>query len=120
MTARALRADSGEEIATLSRTTVAANTDEITGGNEALSGAGTLAGESLAESIADVWQKKAQQPNLVEIAIEGTKKLTNFVRFRRILSSLPGVQGIRVKEMKSNEATLFVDYKGTAEDLACR
>jgi len=118
VTARALRADSGEEIATLSRTTVAANTDEITGGNEALSGAGTLAGESLAESIADVWQKKAQQPNLVEIAIEGTKKLTNFVRFRRILSSIAGVQGIRVKEMKSNEATLFVDYKGTAEDLA--
>ena len=118
VTARALRTDSGDEIASLSRTTVAANTDEVTGGNEALAGAGTLAAESLAEIIADVWQKKARQPNLLEIAVEGTKKLTNFVRFRRILSSIPGVQGVRVKEMKSNEATLFVDYKGTAEDLA--
>ena len=118
VTARALRTDSGEQIASLSRTTVAANTDEVVGSQEALATAGTLTAESLAEIIADVWQKKAQQPNLIEIAIEGTKKLTDFVRFRRILSSIPGVQSIRVKEMKSNEATLFVDYKGTAEDLA--
>ena len=50
--------------------------------------------------------------------VEGTGNLANFVKFRRALTSVSGVGGIRVKEIKPNETTLIVEYKGKAEELA--
>ena len=34
------------------------------------------------------------------------------------MNSIPGVGAIRVKEIKPNEATLQVEYKGKPQDLA--
>jgi hypothetical protein len=50
--------------------------------------------------------------------VEGTGNLANFVKFRRALTGISGVEGIRVKEIKPNETTLIIDYKGKAEELA--
>ena len=54
----------------------------------------------------------------MEILVEGTGNLANFVKFRKALTGIPGVEGYRVKEIKPNETTLIIDYKGKAEDLA--
>ena len=50
--------------------------------------------------------------------MEGTGNLANFVKFRRALTGISGVEGIRVKEIKPNETTLVIEYKGKAEELA--
>ena len=80
--------------------------------------AGTLAGDDLAIQLATEWRKLAEKPSQMEIFVEGTGNLANFVKFRRALTGIPGVEGIRVKEIKPNETTLIVDYKGKAEQLA--
>ena len=116
--ARALHRESGEEMAAVSQDAVATNVDEYEGGLAALSNAGTTAGEALAQQLAAQWRKLLEKPSEVEIAVEGTNKLAHFVKFRKALSSISGVEGIRVKEIKPNEATLIIDYKGKAEDLA--
>jgi hypothetical protein len=116
--ARAIRTDTAEQIATIARTAVAANVNENMGGKEALADAGTLAGEALALQLAEEWQRLAEKPSQVEVLVEGTGNLSNFIKFRRALSGISGVEGIRVKEIKPNETTLIVEYQGKAEDLA--
>jgi hypothetical protein len=116
--ARVLRAETGEKLFNISRTSVTANADEAAGGREALTMAGTLAGDELATHLASEWRRLVDIPSQVEVLVEGTGNLANFVRFRRALTGISGVEGIRVKEIKPNETTLIIDYKGKAEDLA--
>ena len=118
LNARALRTETGEEIVNLSRISVTANVDDRAGGREALTMAGTLAGEELASQLTSVWRKLAERPAELEILVEGTGNLAHFVKFRRVLTGISGVEGIRVKEIKPNETTLVIEYKGKAEELA--
>jgi hypothetical protein len=115
---RVLGTETGDELANISRTSVTANVDETLGGREALKMAGTLAGDDLAIQLAAAWRKLAEKPSRVEILVEGTGNLANFVKFRRALTGIPGVEGVRVKEIKPNETTLIIDYQGKAEQLA--
>jgi hypothetical protein len=118
LNARVLRTETAEKLADISRTSVTANVDETAGGREALKMAGTLAGDDLAMQLAAEWRKLAEKPSAVEILVEGTGNLANFVKFRRALTAISGVEGIRIKEIKPNETTLIIDYKGKAEELA--
>jgi len=118
LNARAFRTETGEEIANLSRISVTANADEGVGGKEALTMAGTLAGDELATQLASAWRKLAERPSELEIWVEGSGNLANFVKFRRALTGISGVEGIRVKEIKPNETILIIEYKGKAEELA--
>jgi hypothetical protein len=116
--ARALRTETGEEILALAETAVATNTDEYEGGREALSNVGAVAGGQLVEQLTAAWRKIVEKPSQLELIVEGTNKLANFVKFRKALSSISGVEGIKVKEIKPNETTLLVDYHGKGKDLA--
>jgi hypothetical protein len=118
LNARVLRTDTGDELANISRASITANVEESAGGREALKMAGVLAGEDLAVQLANEWRKLAEKPSQVEIVVEGTGNLANFVKFRRALTGISGVEGIRVKEIKPNETTLIIDYKGKTEELA--
>ncbi|MGD9280306.1 MAG: hypothetical protein PVF60_05420, partial [Desulfobacterales bacterium] len=118
LNARVLGTETGDELVNISRTSVTANVDETAGSREALKMAGTLAGDDLAIQLATEWRKLAEKPSQMEIFVEGTGNLANFVKFRRALTGISGVEGIRVKEIKPNETTLIVDYKGKAEQLA--
>ena len=80
--------------------------------------AGTLAGDDLAIQLAAEWRKLAEKPSRMEIFVEGTGNLAHFVKFRRALTGISGVEGMRVKEIKPNETTLIIDYKGKSEQLA--
>ena len=116
--ARAIRANSAEPMLNLTRTAVAANENDIIGGKEALRNVGDLAGQELAEQLVFVWQRQAGRPAVVELSILGTGHLANYVKFRKTLNTISGVEGIRVKEIKPNEAALLVEYKGKTKDLA--
>lgn len=118
LNARVLRTQNGEELANISRTSVTANINEAAGGRDALKMAATLAGDDLAAQLDAAWRRLAERPSQVEVFVEGTGNLANFVKFRRALSGISGVEGIRVKEIKPNETTLIIDYKGKAEELA--
>jgi len=115
---RAIRTDSAEPMLNFTRTAVVANEDDTIGGKEALANVGDLAGQELAHQLAVVWQRQAGRPAVVEVSIQGTGHLASYVKFRKALNTISGVEGIRVKEIKNNEAILLVEYKGKAKDLA--
>jgi hypothetical protein len=118
VSARAIRTDTGDEIASTMQTCVTANTDEIAGVRDALSRAGNLAGEDLASQIVAGWQKQEEPFNILEIIVEGTGDIANFEKFRRILNNISGVKNLRIKELKPDEAVIIVDFQGTAKELA--
>ncbi len=115
---RAIWTDTGEEFAFITKTAVTVNADEIAGGNDALASAGSLIGEELASQIAAAWQKKVEEPEMIEIIVKGTSRLANFVMFRRTLNEMPGIEDVQIREMKSDEATIVVDFKGNSKELA--
>jgi hypothetical protein len=118
VTGRVIRAKSADQISNFTQTAVAVNEDDILGSKEALESAGDMAGNALAEELAVLWQRQAGRPSVVEMVIRGTGDLASYVKFRKILNTISGVEGIRVKEIKPNEALLLVEYKGKTEDLA--
>ena len=118
VTLKTLRSGTAEPLLNLTRTAVAVSEDEVAGGKEALADAGDMAGPALAEELNLAWQKQAGRPTVVEVFILGTNQLAHYVRFRKTLNTISGVEGIRVKEIKPNEATLLVEYIGKPQDLA--
>jgi hypothetical protein len=118
VTARVIRTDSAASLLNLSRTAVAVSEDDISGSRAALEDVGGLAGQALAEELTLVWQKQAAKPSAVSMVIRGTGHLASYVKFRKAINTISGVEGIRVKGIKPNEATLLVEYRGKTKDLA--
>ena len=118
ITARVIRTDSAAPILNLSRTTVTVSEDDISGNRAALEEVGAVAGQALAEELTIVWQKQAGKPSEISMVIRGTEHLSSYVKFRKAMNTIPGVEGIRVQGIKPNEATLLVEYKGKTKDLA--
>lgn len=118
VTARAVRLDTGEEIAASMQTAVTASSDAFAGGREAFSKAGAQAGTDLASQILSIWHKELSQPTLVEVVIQGSSNLLYFERFRHALMALPGVRGLQIKEMRPDETIVVVDFEGNGEKLA--
>ncbi|MBW1754069.1 MAG: hypothetical protein JRJ46_13445 [Deltaproteobacteria bacterium] len=115
---RAIRTDTGAQIASTIQSAVTANSDEIAGSREALTMAGALAGKELASQIAAAWQQEDQLPGMVEIVLEGTGNLANFIKFRSMLNDMPGVEEMQIKEIKFNQAIIMVTFQGSAKELA--
>jgi len=118
VSAHAIRTDTSEEIATITKSAVTANADETIGARKALSAAGSLAGETLASQIIDAWQRKDEQTNIIGIVVEGTDNLANFEKLIRIINEISGVKNLQIKELKANETVISVEFKGTAKALA--
>jgi hypothetical protein len=118
VSARAIRTDTGEEIATITKSAVTANADETIGARKALSAAGSLAGETLADQIIDAWQRKDEQTNMIGIVVEGTDNLANFEKFIGTINKISGVKNLQIKELKANETVISVEFKGNAKTLA--
>jgi hypothetical protein len=115
---RAIRTDTGAQIASTIQSAVTANSDEIAGSREVLTMAGALAGKELASQIAAAWQQEDQLLGMVEIVLEGTGNLANFIKFRSMLNDMPGVEEMQIKEIKFNQATIMVAFQGSAKELA--
>ena len=104
-------------MAAVEKEAVAAGTDDVIGGREAIGVASDLAAVALAEQIAAVWGKEGSLTT-IKIAVEGTRDLANFVMFRRVIKKMPAVEKIKTLEMKPDQAVIEVDYQGTAEAFA--
>jgi hypothetical protein len=118
VTARALRVETGAEIASTTQTDVAVNPSEIEGSRQAFKKTGTLAGQSLSQHIAAALQKQFQERAMVKVIVAGTQNLASFVLLRKTLRDLSGVEEIKIREMRPDTSTLMVDYAGTPKALA--
>lgn len=114
---RAFSAQAAEEIAEVVQTSVESGVDEVVGRRAALEKAGRQCGGKLAGNLTPLLSGPAAEEG-VRVIVGGTRNLGNFVMFRRELRQLDGVDAIRLKEMRTNEAVLQVEYQGEGAALA--
>ncbi|GBC62978.1 hypothetical protein DENIS_3964 [Desulfonema ishimotonii] len=118
VTARAIRTDTGQEVAAVLESVVKKNADDVQGGKEALREAGVLAGQRLVTSLGAVRQDLGKaRGERVELVVTGTRNLGNFVQFRRALSNTPGVEDIQIRETGPDEAVFQVAFRDGGEAL---
>jgi hypothetical protein len=117
--ARAFNVQTGQPIGRTRQTSVVSGQDEVVGGREALSGAGALAGDDLARQVMAVWRQEQDRSAVIEVVVEGTGgHIASFVRLRTAISSLSGVNDLKMKEMSADRADMAVNYQGSARSLA--
>ena len=116
--ARAYLVEDGTELALTEKEAVVAGNDDVAGGRQAIDAAAGLAATDLAERITAVWGKEGKDLTTIQIAVEGTRDLANFVMFRRVIKKMPDVQTIKTLEMKPDQALMEVEFQGTAEAFA--
>jgi hypothetical protein len=114
---RAIRSDTAETVSAVKKTAVVTGTDPQAGSRNALADAGAQAAAALAPEVLATWTaEKAAAP--VTLKVTGTQNLGHFVMFRRALAGIEGVEELQTQEMRADEATLIVEYDGSARDLA--
>lgn len=117
ISARILRTDTGAEIAAIKKATAAVDSNETKGAEKALSHAGQLAAKELSVQIIAALQDK-KEAELLEILVQGTDDLSNFVMFRKTLETIPGVKNVQTKIIRPGETTIMVLFQGSARELA--
>jgi hypothetical protein len=115
---RAIRSDTGQQVAQAHQTAVTVDADENKANAEVLTQAGQLAAKEIATQLAASSQEAPKGPDQIVLSIEGTSDLGRFVFFRKSLNELTGVKSIFIREMKSDQAEILVNYEGSAEQLA--
>jgi len=115
---RALKTETGEEIAAVSKQFHVPDLDDAKAFADALFSAGRLGAADLSDQIAQKWSRKAESIASISLQVYGTQHLGNFVTFRRALAGFPGVKNMRIEEIQANEAKIRVDFQGTASTLA--
>jgi hypothetical protein len=118
VSAHVIQAENAEQLAKISQTALGMHDDEVEAGAEALSNAGRLAGQELSRKIIQAWQTRSVSVARIAVLVEGTRNLVHFVKFRRALAALEGVEKVHIKEMGTNTAALVVDFKGSGQQLA--
>jgi hypothetical protein len=117
--ARAYSVQTGQLMGQTRQKSVASGRDDDLGGREALSGAGTLAGDDLGRQVMAAWQREQDRNAVIEAIVEGTSgHIASFVRLRTSMSSLPGVKELKMKEMSTDRAVMAVKYQGNTRSLA--
>ena len=116
---RAFNVQTGQPMGRTRQESVVSNQDEVLGGREALSGAGVSAGNDLARQIMAVWQQEQDRSAVIDVEVEGTGgHIASFVRLRTAISSLSGVNELKMKAMSPDRADMAVKYQGSARSLA--
>jgi len=118
VTVRALRTLTGAKAAETTRAVMSTGSDAAAAGRQALTEAGTLAGQDLTKQIVLLWKREQAESVDLEILVGGTRNLADFVIFRRTVNDIEGVASILMKEIKPDEAVIGVDFDGNAQMLA--
>jgi hypothetical protein len=116
---RAFSVQGGQSIGHTRQKAVVSGQDAVMGGREALSAAGTLAGDELARQILAAWQQQQDRSAVIQVVVEGTGgHIASFVRLRTAIASLSGVRELKMNEMSADRAVLAVNYQGSTRSLA--
>jgi hypothetical protein len=116
---RAIRTDSGADIASSQGTEAAVHSDDRVGGTEALNLAASVVARDLVKQIVPKWRKDVGESVLVELVVKGIGEYADFVRFRTHLrNDVRCVRNVYLRGIRAGEAQMDVDVMGNARILA--
>jgi hypothetical protein len=118
LTARAVRIDTGQVIATATTHAAAVHISEIAAGTAALNKAAAQAAEEMLGKILAVYAKETGGTRSVNITITGLNK-TQFAKFKdALLNQVRGIRDLHERSFSDNTAKISVDSKNNAQTLS--
>lgn len=119
LSVRAVLTETGEVLTKDTQSILIADSDGLTGSRKALLAVGTRMGNLFGEQIQTAWREiLTPGPIVATIAVEGDYQLAHLEAFRRILTGMPGVNDLQIREMTPVETILALDYEGTTQSMA--
>jgi hypothetical protein len=119
LTARAIRTDNGQVIASVSTHAAAVHLSEVTAGNEALKKAATDAAEQMTTKILALYAKEVGGTRSISLTVRGFQNKTQFVRFKDVLKNqVRGIKNLHERSFANGIAKLSVDSKSSAQILS--
>lgn len=116
--ARAIRTDTGEVLAADGAEAPGLDLTEQVAGKKALAAAGEKWVEATLPVILDRWSKEVSGGNSVQVVVSGLT-FAQLGKFKEILKTeVRGVKDIHQRSFTANVATLDMDVKGSAQELA--
>lgn len=80
----------------------------------------TVSARDVAKKLkgAGILQGDAGSAQEIELTVEGTRELPQFVQFRRSLTELDGVETAQMREMRADAAVMSVLWRGNTDSFA--
>jgi len=118
LTAKAVRTDTGQVIATTNAHAAAVHISEVTAGTDALRKAANDAADDMIMKILAVYTKETGGLRSVNITITGLNKI-QFVKFKDVLrNQVRGIRDVHERSFTGTTAKISVDSKNGAQSLS--
>jgi hypothetical protein len=118
LTARAVKTDTGEILATASEKGVIAHLDETAGGSFAIKKAGEKIASSLINQIIDKWSGEIGGQSTVQLIITGIN-FVNLNKFKSVIQTqVRGVQKLHQRSFAAGVAVIDVETRTSAQAMA--
>lgn len=111
---QAVNGKTGAVIATTSHTETGPSTNDPM--SQALMSAVDKAGEDLAKNVI-AGLDETQKTTAINMDISGDRLPLNLIKFREVLSALPGVSRVRTQKLRASEASLQINYQQDSREL---
>lgn len=120
VSARAVRVDTGEIVATAEFTSTAGRGfEQTTAGRNALSEGGRQLARDLFAKIGKVWSREQSGARRVAMAVRGVDDYARLAAFKNLLvQSVRGVKDVQERSMEDGKAELEVTVSGTSQAFA--
>jgi len=120
VSARAVRTDTGEILATTEFTgTAGRGFEQITAGRNALSEAGRQLARDLFAKIGKAWAREQSGSRRIAMAVGGVDDYARLAAFKSVLvQSVRGVKDVQERSMENGRAELDVTLAGTSQSFA--
>lgn len=120
VSARAVRSDTGEIVATAEFTgTAGRGFEQTTAGRQAFSEAGRQLARDLFAKIGKVWTREQSGVRRLMLTVKGVDDYARLAQFKNLLvQSVRGVKDVQERSMAGGKADLDVTLSGRSSDLA--
>jgi hypothetical protein len=121
VTVRAIRTDTGDIIATDTEQGKFSHIDDVAGGTRAIQKASDLLADALMTKILDRWSTDVNTGGTLTLKVRGVEDYDQLNRFKSSLKYyVRGVTTVTQRDFNNGFATLEIEMKGSADDLAQR
>lgn len=118
LSAKAVRTDTGQVIATATTHAAAVHITDISAGTEALKKAANKAADELMTKILEVYSKEVGGTRSIALTVKGLTK-PQFVKFKNVLrNQVRGIKDLHERSFSGTTAIISVDSKTSAQALS--
>ena len=114
---RVINTRTGEQLTTVRQQAIAIGADPDAASSNAMADAAFQAARHLASRIDELWRTMQEPTGGMTLSVSGPDILPNLEQFRRTIADLRDVSDLRTMQLSPDAAKLWIDFKGTPDEL---